>query len=161
MSLSKYYKMYIVITLYSLLLGCKESTQESLYLIPDNYKGTVMIIFNQKNGSPAQYKNDKRLYKIPANGILKTQFKENFGISKFHFYYGKFSVLKYMTPQDWKNYSGDTGKVVCWNLESGVMQDDKNQKINFEVFSVGPIKESEKISDEKGAFIAKALNIIK
>jgi hypothetical protein len=149
----KHVNMYISIILLNLLFGCKKSAEESLYIIPNKYKGTVVIIFNQKNGVPAQYKNGIRMYKIPENGVLKTQLKANFGLSKFRMMYGDFGELKYMTAQDWRSYPEDSDEIVCWNLESGVTQDSNNQKINFEVFSVGSVKESEKISDQKRDFL--------
>jgi hypothetical protein len=51
-------------------------TTPQRYLIPDNYKGPVVIVFNQKDGQKKEYEGLRRLYKIPSTGVLFTQFKE-------------------------------------------------------------------------------------
>ncbi len=55
-----------------LLFSCNNGDKE-VVVLPENYKGYVVIIYNQENGDSAKYENGKRIYKIPLNGILKTQ----------------------------------------------------------------------------------------
>ena len=51
-----------------------------------------MIIYNQKSGEKIKYEDRKRIYEIPANGILKTQFEANYGLREFtQYYFGKIS----------------------------------------------------------------------
>ena len=49
-----------------------------VHLIPKNYTGVVTIIFDSKNGVPEKYEGRMRVYEIPDNGILKTQFSFNY-----------------------------------------------------------------------------------
>ena len=56
-------------------------------LIPENYTGTIEIWFNQENGTEKKYEGEKRLYEIPENGILKTQFNPQFGYHFPEYYY--------------------------------------------------------------------------
>lgn len=49
------------------------------YLIPENYRGPVMVIFNQKDGQKKEYEGRRRLYRIPSTGVLFTQFKDEQG----------------------------------------------------------------------------------
>lgn len=71
-----------------LFLGCDRAEQEVI-IIPRDYIGYVLIIYNQPNGADPIYENGKRIYHIPANGILKTKFSPNPGWMEFpEFYYG-------------------------------------------------------------------------
>lgn len=54
-------------------ISCNKYETE-IYLIPANFHGKVNVIFNQKNGNKKIYENGNRVYKIPADGILITQF---------------------------------------------------------------------------------------
>ena len=59
--------------------GC--TPEKELYIIPNNYKGKIVIIFNIKDGDPRTYENGYRIYRIPENGVLFTQFSSNTGES--------------------------------------------------------------------------------
>ncbi len=61
--------------------------EDTITLIPEGYTGTVEIWFNQANGEQIEYENDKRIYRIPKNGILNTQFSEQYGSNYPKFYY--------------------------------------------------------------------------
>ena len=78
-------------TYYLLLLltitGCAQEAEDTIRLMPEGYQGPVLIIFNQKYGTPKEYEGDKRLYRIPENGILRTQFGPNYGMQKHQFFY--------------------------------------------------------------------------
>ncbi len=56
------------------------------FLIPENYRGKVRIIYDKACGSRPIMKNGRRLYQIPANGILITQFKGEYGIIDQEYY---------------------------------------------------------------------------
>lgn len=66
----------ILITL--IFMGCIKPEKE-LYILPNNFKGTVAVIFNIKDGAPKEYLNGYRVYRIPENGVLFTQFSNNTG----------------------------------------------------------------------------------
>lgn len=76
----------ILIILASLFFSCN-SGDEEVIIVPKNYTGYIVIIYNQKNGESVKYENGKRVYQIPSNGILKTQFKGNYGLRDFTKYY--------------------------------------------------------------------------
>jgi hypothetical protein len=155
--------MNIIGILLFTIFGFTQHTGEAIYVIPKDYHGTVLILFDQKNGAAPKYKNGKRLYEIPPDGVLKTQLAPNSGIGTLQFKVNtkdfNESELKYMTSSDWRKYPVDSEEIVCWNLEVGVTETHKKEKIKFEVFSIGSIKQSEVISDERVAFISKALSV--
>jgi hypothetical protein len=54
-------------------------TTPERYLIPEDYRGSVIVIFNQKDGQKKEYEGKRRLYRIPSTGVLFTQFKDEQG----------------------------------------------------------------------------------
>ncbi|WP_025762943.1 DUF6843 domain-containing protein [Dyadobacter tibetensis] len=77
---------FFLISLSLFFFGCY-SADEEIIIVPKGFKGNVLIIFNQPSGVPAQYEGGKRLYKIPPNGVLKTQLPSNDGWSKMPMFY--------------------------------------------------------------------------
>ena len=75
-----------MLSVVNFFFSCDQAEPED-YLIPKGYKGRVNIIFNQKRGVPPKYENGKRVYVIPRNGILLTQFKDQYGFINHHYYY--------------------------------------------------------------------------
>jgi hypothetical protein len=93
-----------LIALIQMLSACQKAEPET-YLIPSAFKGKVNIIFNQ-NGIPVKYKNEsesdivytpqmgipvkyengRRIYEIPSDGLLLTQFKDNYGVIDRQYY---------------------------------------------------------------------------
>lgn len=71
------------------ITSCAQEAEDTIRLIPDGYEGAVLIIFNQEDGTPKEYEDGKRVYRIPDDGVLKTQFEPNSGIQKHQFYYVK------------------------------------------------------------------------
>lgn len=79
---------YFIILMQVLVLSsCNQKPKPETYLIPEGFKGRATVIFNQKKGVPSKYENGRRIYEIPANGILLTQFKEEYGFIDHQYYY--------------------------------------------------------------------------
>ena len=62
------------------------TTEPETFLIPEDYRGNVMIVFNSKCGKEIEYENGRRIYKIPKDGILLTKFKDEQGFINQEFY---------------------------------------------------------------------------
>ena len=60
---------------------------DDIFIIPADFKGTIAVIYGQENGTEKKYENGKRLYLIPQNGILKTQFELKGETANFGEYY--------------------------------------------------------------------------
>jgi len=56
--------------------SCISYTQKEISYIPNGFIGKVAVVFDQDNGAKTEYLGDKRVYRIPHCGILKTQFHE-------------------------------------------------------------------------------------
>ncbi len=96
-------------------MSCNTAEPED-YLIPNDYKGRVCIIFNRNQGAPTKYENGRRVYQIPDNGILLTQFKDEYGLIDHHYYHidksGKRTALKIYT------YSYNPDGTTKWKIEN-------------------------------------------
>lgn len=44
-----------------------------MYLMPDGFKGTATVFFNDPDGTPEKWDGKRRVFEIPASGILYTQ----------------------------------------------------------------------------------------
>lgn len=53
--------------------------EKTLVLLPKDYRGEVYILFDETNGASKVYEDKRRIYKIPNNGVLFTQFKAEYG----------------------------------------------------------------------------------
>lgn len=49
------------------------------YLLPKGYTGPVYVVYGVKSGREPEYKGDRRIYRIPDDGILLTQMPVNEG----------------------------------------------------------------------------------
>lgn len=80
------YMSFFVFVLFN-LFSCNQGNEKEIYLISSNFKGKVNIVFSQANGEPVKYEEGVRIYKIPKDGILLTQFKEQQGFVKREYFY--------------------------------------------------------------------------
>jgi hypothetical protein len=56
------------------------------FLIPQNFRGQFVIIFDEPCGQSVNYENGKRIYQIPNDGILITKSKQTMGVIDRKFY---------------------------------------------------------------------------
>lgn len=86
---------------FSCVVSVLTRPEKETFLIPQNYSGNIYIIYNQKNCVAKEYENDRRIYRIPDNGILLTQFEDEYGRVDQEYYFvdkvGKRTKLKSTT----------------------------------------------------------------
>ena len=75
-----------LVALMQLVTGCNQKAEPETYLIPANFTGKVNILFNKEGGAGKEYDGKRRLYKIPSDGILVTQFNVNDGFIDREYY---------------------------------------------------------------------------
>jgi hypothetical protein len=114
----------LVLLIGSGVFGCREPEAESYY-IQKGFQGRINIIFNQSKGDSFKYENGRRVYQIPSNGILLTQFKDEYGIVDHQYYYvdgiGNKKALKIFSYD--YNKDGTTKWIVKDRNEVGVFLD--------------------------------------
>lgn len=169
--------------------SCQRAESET-YLIPENFVGKVRIIFNQngstykyrdwnkkdtfytsKVGASKSYENGRRIYEIPSDGILLTQFSENGGFNDRQYYSvdsdGKRSALKVF---EFKHFKMDSAGYVVDNENlRGIFGDGTggsigNEHIFYKEFVVAKYNLLDKIlssssSDEFDSKVEKILGL--
>ncbi|MBI2271935.1 MAG: hypothetical protein HYU69_16465 [Bacteroidetes bacterium] len=75
------------------------------FLIPQDYRGKIHIHFNKPCGQEEEVANDRRQYKIPATGILLSQFADKQGFIDQQYYLvdslGKQTLLPQLDVRDY------------------------------------------------------------
>jgi len=61
--------------------------EPAMVLMPEGHEGMILIVYSQENGAPVKYEGDFRVYEIPADGVLLTQFTPRTRSATFDFYY--------------------------------------------------------------------------
>ncbi|MBC8756066.1 hypothetical protein H2O64_15420 [Kordia sp. YSTF-M3] len=106
-----------------LMSSCFTNSSRDIYILPDNYEGCVLIVFDVKKSSSKDFDNQgNRIFYIPNNGILESQFKPRYGTNlRPKFYYKNDLGLKeldYIESNQWNNDIEDSTRVAS-TLEYG------------------------------------------
>ena len=75
-------------SLFAILL-CGSSThsvKSEIYLIPEGFEGRVNVIFRKRTKITARYENAKRVYIIPSDGILVSDYEFQEGMINREFF---------------------------------------------------------------------------
>lgn len=119
---------FSLISLTALTSFCCTEIEPEVHLLPQGFEGPVLIIFDQQDGSPPRYEGGVRVLKIPPDGILRTQFKNENGwypAGYPEYYYitpgGKRTKVENGNPRD----STDTTKVYVYGQSSGISGDQR------------------------------------
>lgn len=51
----------IFLSLLFIMIGCSTGGEQEVLVVPKNFKGYVLVIFDQKNGQPIRYIGKKRV----------------------------------------------------------------------------------------------------
>ena len=161
-------KKYLLILLLVSITGCAQKQAENtIRLIPKDYIGPVLVIFNQQEGEAKEYEGDKRVYKIPENGVLKTQFEPNYGVQKHEYYYvdnnGKRTEIPFVNVYDkdaLKSIKNKDGIYAYWEQALGeglnVSADSEKSKVEpARTFYIGNLKDIDKEYREQLNFTFK------
>ena len=136
----------IFLSLLFIMIGCSTGGEQEVLVVPKNFKGYVLVIFDQKNGQPIRYIGKKRVYEIPANGILKTQFKVNNSWRDLTEYYVDEISPENMLPSFVEAEKNPRDKTVGFMGETGkVKKNSKStERVEFSEFYIGARSDIEK-----------------
>ena len=135
------------------LTQCRQKAETSLYCLPNHFVGDVLILFDQPAGAPVEYRGSTRLYRIPATGVLRTQFKPNYGWhSPDQFYYvdaqGKsIKKLPYFNTVPIGAPAYQPSDTI--SLYAIPFKNAHTQKVNCLSFIVGPMADSEALHEAR------------
>jgi hypothetical protein len=166
----------IVVTILMYLLSYVSSyltrPEKETYLIPEGYKGIVLVIFNQTNGEKPEYEDGRRIYRIPQSGILFTQLKDEEGIINQEYFYvasnGERRKLGVLDTRDFnKEWTTDKNRpepprdsLAIFNPGTmGTMagSDNKERKV-FSELSIGTYNDVKTFEDFKPEYIESLQN---
>lgn len=142
-----------------MLLGCDTEEQE-IIIAPRNYTGYIIVIFNQEDGKPVKYEGKKRVYEIPSDGVLKTQFNTNGGWSDYpEFYYEAMDPENKITSNilsEIESLSMDT--IVGFKGATGSIRKNNydDERIRFAKYYIGTKPDIKRAKEE-----AEKLDIVK
>lgn len=168
---------FITIFALTLLLSCEEYAEPETFLIPENYTGAVVVVFNQKDGVTKEYKEDRRIYRIPKNGVLYTQFSPVDGLLDEKFYYAdeKYKKSSELTRIDFeKNPKKDANYILDqydggFSIfpEGGIKQGNSSDypSVNWVYFTIGKVTSSKdslrRVANSKIEKIKKKYSVLK
>jgi len=75
------------IVLAAIALACGPDPDSDLHLLPTGFEGEVVIIYGAPDGELPEWHDERRVYRIPASGILRTQFESHSGWLKAEYYF--------------------------------------------------------------------------
>lgn len=112
---------------------------DDIFIIPANFKGTIAVIYGQENGTEKEYENSKRLYRIPQNGILKTQFElkgETVNFGEYYYLTDNGQRVRIESfPYD-KPFP-DSTKIYVHNWQLGNASDSEGNNFTYQQATIG------------------------
>lgn len=131
------------------ILGCTPKGEDNIYLLENGYTGKVIILYDQKMGDEKEYEGNKRLYRIPASGVLKTQFFINRGYRLLPEVYYDNNGERVTIPVVIDLTEEDENRVVATLATTGKLYDAYGKiGLEYSIFYVGTIEQIRKSSEE-------------
>ena len=158
--------MSLIISIW-FLISCNQAN-ESICLIPKNFTGVVVIIFDQKNGLLPEVENGKHVYRIPLSGVLRTQVKANYRVEGHEYYYvdslEKRTVIPFMLPEGWEKIDTTNNLFVIrdiyvFNEEMGATAKNKPEYKKYRSFIIARPNEVDSLSNIKTRILFKELSV--
>ena len=118
-------------------------------MLPRGFVGPVLIIFNQPDGEPREYKDGKRVYRIPSSGVLRTQFPTPpSGVVPAHFHYALndslVAELRELIGSE--AASADTGLYVFEGEIGGVSRSPPDPHLDYLSYVVGHVADRDSLA---------------
>ena len=133
-----------------MISSCIANGEQEVIVVPKNFKGYIVIIFNQKEGTPIKYEGKKRVYEIPKNGILRTQFKINDGWREFAEYYYESITPENKLPSFAEIKKNPTDSIVGLMGANGTvkMNSKSEERLEFCEFYIGNKSDIEQAQEQ-------------
>ena len=148
--------LYSIVSL--LLFGCSFGNGD-IVVIPKNFKGYIIIIYNQKSGALPKYEGKKRVYEIPQNGVLRVQNKiDTDWREPTEYYYEKITTGNKLPSFDISKEIPVGVNIVGFAGASGNANKDSagKERVSFSFFFIGTKSEIEQYKEQ-----AEKLDIVK
>jgi uncharacterized lipoprotein YehR (DUF1307 family) len=102
MPLIKTINIFIFTIVFVLCASSCMNTTDEVYLIPQDYNGEVVILYNQTDGILPDLENGAYVYRISEDGVLKVKSNRKKGVVNKNYYYlnanGNRQRIEYLYP---------------------------------------------------------------
>jgi hypothetical protein len=142
--------LLFVSVIFLLVNGCTQKGEDRIFILPNAFVGFAVIIYNQSDGESVEYEGNKRLFKVPSSGVLKTKFTADYGRASFpEFYYESISEQNRIPLViDAVDYSQNEVNVSMPNIGKVYPDNELSEPIEYSIFFVGTKEEIERASNE-------------
>lgn len=141
-----------------MVAACQRKGEDCIYLVPKNFEGNLLLVFEQKDGSDILYEEKTRMYKFDTIGVLKTKFAPNNGLHRKTYYYVDSVRARFLIKYVVSSQLNESDEVVCINHEAG---NDFDKKISaprhFELMTIAKGKHIDSIGKHRDFFSFKKL----
>lgn len=121
-----------------LLLASCQNREDEIFVLPQDYRGYVIVLFNQENGIEPEYKNSKRIYEIPRAGVLKTQFPPNYGYAdEAQFYFESIDATNRIELTSLRRDLSENDIIACCISTGKSYKNGSNDVVQYLKFFVG------------------------
>lgn len=129
------------------------------YLLPEDFRGVVYVVFDQEKGEEKEYEGIHRVYRIPESGILITQFSENEDVFSFQefFFENRNGELTELGVLDKRDFNGPNiinpkpteppkDSLVVFNQKTSgrILASDGQSYYNYKALTIGKYDQIEK-----------------
>jgi hypothetical protein len=124
----------------------RDTNMSEIHILSKGFKGVVMIIHDQKQGTDISRENGNIVYKIPANGILITKAPLTEGLKDIKYYYeenGRRQEIKYCW--DCKKAFPNNDTIYVFGGSTGTYGKG-NEKVDYTTYLVGTQQETDRLS---------------
>ena len=124
------------------------ASKGQVYVLPEGFKGIVLIAYDQQDGLEDVKENGKLIYRIPKNGILRLKRKEAATISQSWYYFeddqGNRTEFYYCFPpcEEMKNESNE---IFAFGKTNGSFENE-GEKLELTTFFVGASSDSDSLN---------------
>lgn len=152
-------KLLSILFLLALNSSCSLQNKEAVYIIPADYVGPIVIVFDQPDGVLPEIEDGFTVYRIPESGLLKVTNKAIYKINEQKYFYenlrGERTRIEYIYPtsqvrasdtnrKTFAQISADDKTIYAMGAEMGSFN-SKNETVRYRAFKIGIVSENEKM----------------
>lgn len=134
-----------------MFIGCTKKGEDEVFLLPKDFVGYAIILYNQPDGNSIKYvNNNKRLFEIPPSRVLKTQFNADYGRTDFPEFYFEAIKDENRIPLviDAVNYSENKVNASMPDIGKVYKNTNVSESVECSIFFIGTKNEINRASKE-------------
>ncbi len=112
---------------------------DDVFIIPNNYRGYIKVIYGQEDGVAKEFEDDKRIYRIPGDGVLRTQFRikgNSLSLGTYYYENNQKERTKLKTYTSVKPFPDSTA-IYVHDMILGVRTDEAGNRYEYHEAAIG------------------------